>query len=130
MCAAEGHLELRKAVRYSLDLPVTFRWPAPSGQDHLGVGFTRDISSAALFVLSEQCPPRDAYVSCEVMLARPSAQRYCQLFASGRVLRIELNSLRRVFGFALLSDVVMLDSELLEARSQALGVDLKACKSA
>lgn len=119
-------VESRKAVRYRLDLPVTFRWAAPSGADRLGMGFTRDISSAALFVLCEQCPPQDAYVSCEVMLARPQGQGFCQILATGRVLRTEQNLQRRLLGFALLSDLVMLDSELLEARRQALGVDPKA----
>ena len=93
------------------------------------MGFTRDISSAALFVLCEHCPPQDAYVSCEVMLSRPQGQGYCQILASGRVLRTERNTQRRGFGFALLSDMVMLDSELLEGRSQVPGVVPKAGKS-
>ena len=117
------NLELRKAVRYRLDLPVTFRWAAPCGEGHLGMGFTRDISSASIFVLCENCPPRDAYVSCEVMLSRPEGQGYCQIFASGRVLRTEQNVQRRVFGFALLGDMLMLNSELLEAREHNVGSD-------
>jgi hypothetical protein len=92
------------------------------------MGFTRDISSAALFVLCEHCPPQDAYVRCEVMLARPQGHGYCQILASGRVLRTEENLQRRVSGFALVSDLVMLDSELLETRRQVLGVDPKAGK--
>lgn len=78
------------------------------------MGFTRDISSAAMFVLCEQCPPEDAYVSCEVMLARPQGQGYCQIIACGRVLRIEQSLHHNIFGFALLGDMVMLNSEILE----------------
>jgi len=89
----------------------------------MGMGFTRDISLAAMFVLCEQCPPPDAYVSCEVMLSRPQGQGYCQILASGRVLRTEQNLQRRVSGFALLGDMVMLNSELLEAREQGVEID-------
>ena len=116
-------VELRKAVRYRLDLPVTFRWAAPCGERRLGMGFTRDISSASIFVFCENCPPTDAYVSCEVMLLRPEGQGYCQIFASGRVLRAEQNVQRRVSGFALLGDMLMLNSEFLEAREQSTGSD-------
>jgi hypothetical protein len=82
------------------------------------MGFTRDISSTAMFVLCEQCPPADAYISCEVMLSRPESQGYCQIIGSGRVLRTEQNVQRRGCGFALLGDMLILDSELFEARSQ------------
>lgn len=71
-----------------------------------------------MFVLCEHCPPPDALVSCEVMLARPQTQGYCQIIASGRVLRTEKNSQRRVFGFALLGDMVMLNSEICDAAEQ------------
>lgn len=112
-------MELRKAVRYRLDLPVTYRWTGPSGRARLGMGFTRDISSAAMFVLCDHCPPADAVVSCEVMLSRPQSQGYCQIIASGRVLRTE-NHHRRVFGFALLGDMLMLNSEVFDALEQGL----------
>ena len=113
-------VELRKAVRYRLDLPVTFRWKGASGRDRLGMGFTRDISAGAMFVLCGHCPPPDAEVSCEVMLLRPESQGYCQILASGRVLRTERNPQRRVFGFALLGDMLMLNSEIFEAVEQSL----------
>jgi len=113
-------VELRKAVRYRLDLPVTYRWTGPSGRARLGMGFTRDISSAAMFVLCKHCPPTDAVVSCEVMLSRPNTHGYCQIIASGRVLRTEKNPQRRVFGFALLGDMLMLSSEIFDALEQGL----------
>lgn len=116
-------MEMRKEVRYRLDLPVTYRWSDPSGGNRLGVGFTRDISSAAMFVLCERCPPQDAYLNCEVMLSRPQGQGYCQIIASGRVLRTEQNLRRRVSGFALLGDMVMLSSERLEALEKNNGSD-------
>jgi hypothetical protein len=86
------------------------------------MGFTRDISSAAMFVLCEHCPPRDALVSCEVMLSRPQSQGYCQIIASGRVLRTEKNPQRRVFGFALFGDMLMLSSEIFDASEQGVQV--------
>lgn len=111
-------VELRKVVRYRLDLPVTFRWATPFGESRLGMGFTRDISSSSIFVFCEHCPHENAHVSCEVMVSRPESQGYCQIIASGRVLRTEQNIQRRVFGFALLGDIVLLNSELLEALNQ------------
>jgi hypothetical protein len=111
-------VELRKAVRYRLDLPVTYRWAAELGEDRLGMGFTRDISSSALFVFSEQCPPPDAYVSCEVMLPRLQGPGFCQIIATGRVVRIEQDVQPRVYGFALSGDMLLLSSELAELREK------------
>ena len=84
------------------------------------MGFTRDISSAAMFVLCDHCPPPDAVVSCEVMLSRPENHGYCQIIASGRVLRTEKNPQRRVSGFALLGHLLMLKSEIFDALEQSL----------
>lgn len=117
-------VDLRKAVRYRLDLPVTYRWAAEPGEDRLGMGFTRDISSSALFVFSEQCPPPDAYVSCEVMLPRLQGSGYCQIIAAGRVIRTEQDLRPRVHGFALSGDMLLLSSELAELREQGTNNEL------
>jgi hypothetical protein len=117
-------VDLRRAVRYRLDLPVTFRWSVEFGGDCIGMGFTRDISSSALFVFSEQCPPPDVYVSCEVMLPRLQGPGYCQIIAKGRVVRTEQDLQPRIHGFALAGDMLMLSSELAELREKGTGNEL------
>jgi len=81
-------MELRKTSRYPLDLGVTFQW-SNDGQDNFGTGSTRDISAQGMFVFSENCPPCDAQLSCEVTAPRSRSAGSLQIKASGRVVRVE-----------------------------------------
>jgi hypothetical protein len=97
-------VELRKTTRYPLDLRVTFRW-TNEGQDYFGTGSTRDIGAAGMFVFSEDCPPHDARLSCEVTAPRTRSAGSLQITAYGRVVRVEgdKSGIRR--GFAVHGDV-------------------------
>jgi hypothetical protein len=97
-------VELRKTTRYPLDLRVTFRW-TNEGQDYVGTGSTRDIGAAGIFVFSEDCPPRDARLSCEVTAPRSRSAGSLQIKASGRVVRVESSESGAQRGFAVHGDV-------------------------
>ena len=97
-------MELRKTTRYPLELRVTFRWTDES-QDYFGTGSTRDIGAAGMFVFSEDCPPYDARLTCEVTAPRSRSAGSLQIKASGRVVRVEGSQSGTRCGFAVCGDV-------------------------
>jgi hypothetical protein len=116
-------VEGRRASRYRLDLPVTFSWTGLAGRPCQGVGFTRDISSVAMFVRTGDCPPSDAIVHCEVMLPRFRNSACLHLKAFGRVLRVENAEAMDFHGFAVYGDMLLLWQELCGARERAVAVE-------
>jgi hypothetical protein len=97
-------VELRKTTRYPLDLRVTFQW-TDEGQDYFGTGSTRDISAAGMFVFSEDFPPYDARLSCEITAPRARSAGSLQIQASGRVVRVEDSPSIKRCGFAVFGDL-------------------------
>jgi len=103
-------VELRKTSRYPLEFRVTFRW-TNEDQDYLGAGSTRDISAAGMFIFSEDCPPYDARLSCEVTAPRSRSSGSLQIKASGRVVRVEgIKSVARR-GFAVFGDMQLFSED-------------------
>jgi len=103
-------VELRKTSRYPLEFRVTFRW-TNEDQDYFGAGSTRDISAAGMFIFSEDCPPYDAGLSCEVMAPRSRSAGSLQIKASGRVVRVEgIESVARR-GFAVFGDMQLFSED-------------------
>ena len=96
-------MELRKRARSPLDLGVTFQW-TNDGQDNFGAGSTRDISAGGMFVFSENCPPCNAQLICEVTAPRSRSAGSLQIKASGRVVRVE-DSQSGKRGFAVFGDM-------------------------
>ena len=97
-------MELRKTSRYPLDLGVSFQW-TNEGQDYFGTGSTRDISAAGMFVFTENCPPYNAQLSCEVTAPRSRSAGSLQIKASGRVVRVEDIDSGKRCGFAVFGDM-------------------------
>ena len=103
-------MELRKTSRYPLNLGVTFQW-TDEGQDYFGTGSTRDISAAGMFVFSDDCPPYDARLSCEVTAPRARSAGSLQIKTSGRVVRVEgIESIARR-GFAVSGDMALFSED-------------------
>ena len=103
-------MELRKTTRYPLKLRVTFQW-TDEGHDYFGIGATRDIGAAGMFVFSEDCPPYDARVSCEVTAPRSRSAGSLQIEASGRVVRVEGSKSGTGRGFAVCGDVQLFSED-------------------
>lgn len=101
--------------RYALDLPVTFRWNDASGRVQSGVGFTRDISAEAMFVITTDAPPHDSEVACEVMLPQFRSATSMQISTHGRVLRMEHGLDLRHRGFAVRGNMLLLCSNAIES---------------
>ncbi len=102
-------MELRKTSRYPLDLGVTFQWTNDE-QDHFGTGSTRDISAEGMFVFSENCPPCNAQLTCEVTAPRSRSAGSLQIKASGRVVRVE-ESQSGKSGFAVFGDMQLFSED-------------------
>lgn len=100
----------RKAVRFQTRVPVVFRWINEHGVTQHGSGFTRDISTAGLFVYSATPPPPDAVVELDVLLPLHEGGQGTRLQAPGRVVRIEGNGGRA--GFAATSQFGLHKSSL------------------
>jgi hypothetical protein len=103
-------VELRKSSRFRLQLGVTFRWQDTTGEDFLGTGDTRDISAAGMFILSHACPPRNAQLSCEVIVPRSRSAGSLQIKTEGKVIRVEPGDLSRLSGFAVCGDMQVSDA--------------------
>jgi hypothetical protein len=103
-------MELRKTSRYPLDLGVTFQW-TNDGQDYFGTGSTRDISAEGMFVFSENCPPCDAQLTCEVTAPRSRSAGSLQIKASGRVVRVEDSRSGKPRGFAVCGDMQLFSED-------------------
>ncbi len=85
-------MDLRRATRYQVRAPVIFHWLDKEGVQRQAAGFTRDISTGGIFVLSAESPPIGTGVSLEVALPPlEDASRSWQLKASGKVVRVEPN---------------------------------------
>jgi hypothetical protein len=87
-------VERRNFVRYSLRLPIIFKWKDPLGQSQQGAGFSRDISPSGAFVLCAAPPVEGTDFVMEVLLPplAGSARTGLRLQATGRVIRVELET--------------------------------------
>ncbi|HKC00258.1 MAG TPA: PilZ domain-containing protein [Terriglobales bacterium] len=103
-------MELRKTSRYPLELGVTFQW-TNDDQDNFGTGSTRDISAEGMFVFSENFPPCNAQLICEVKAPRSRSAGSLQIKASGRVVRVEDSQRSKRSGFAVFGDMQLFSED-------------------
>jgi hypothetical protein len=105
-------VELRKTIRYQLDLPVTFRWKDRHGRMQVGAGFTHDVSAVGMFLFSHDTPAENQLLHCEVKLPRLRDVGCVPVIVSGRVVRIEHGTDWRQQGFAVVGEMIQLCNEL------------------
>lgn len=81
-------IERRTSRRFSLALPVLFRWT--DSTEHYDVGDCANAGLNGMFILSASCPPIGTQVEIEMNIpAFDLIPRQCQLRCTGRVMRIE-----------------------------------------
>jgi hypothetical protein len=102
----EASVNLRRAVRYPLHLPVIFRWTGDCQDSEQGAGFSRDVGTGGAYILSEpgSCPPLNTPVSLQMFL--PSLEgttRGIRVEVEGVVTRVT-GSLESS-GFAVVADL-------------------------
>jgi len=83
-------MEMRQSKRYRLRASVTFSWEHADGSRMRGEGYTRDICSAGVFVLTSDRLPAGTTVKLEVILPSLNENRSgASLRTQGRVVRLE-----------------------------------------
>ncbi len=88
----------RKSVmRYRCQLPVTFNWQE-EGQ-HIGAGFTRDVSLDGALIQSTVSPPVGCEVSVEILVPSPNEDgKQLRVQCTGKVNRVVRQSGGYSFG--------------------------------
>jgi len=107
----ETMANVRKTVRYRLQVPAVSRWKDKKNGDEQSVkGRTRDISTSGAFIYAQVCPPEGVTVKVDIVLATiPNSLRCLRLNAQGRVVRFEeLTSGGGERGFAVLLERVLM----------------------
>lgn len=85
-----GSIDRRASPRFGLRVPVLARWQDDLGNARDAAGFSRDISSRGVFVVSSFPPPKSTRVTIEVLI--PNLKRGAQelhLRSEGSVVRVE-----------------------------------------
>jgi len=83
-------VEQRRAVRFGVQAQVIYCWTDPSGSNQRGIGRTRDISIAGVFVVCSSPPEEGTQVDLEINLpplAR-GTQQNLKLETKGKVTRV------------------------------------------
>lgn len=91
--------EQRTAVRYALQIPVTYRWIEQGTAREAG-GCTRDVSVRGAYVITGDCPPCGANLWIKMSFPRGSRRGKLQwIDAEGSVVRVENPSTAQGGGF-------------------------------
>jgi hypothetical protein len=98
-------MELRKEVRYRLDVPALFYWDTIDKKRLHGEGITRDISVFGAFIVSPTCPPVQVPLLFEVILpSLPGTMPVVRIKGEARVVRVDHPDARQgENGFAVVS---------------------------
>jgi PilZ domain len=95
-------IERRTSRRFSLVLPVLFRWT--DSTEHYDVGHCANAGLGGMFVLSANCPPVGMQVEIEMNIpAFALVPRKCQLRCTGEVMRVE--GCYQLHGFAVVGRI-------------------------
>ena len=98
----------RSQIRYPLRTPVIYRWQDTSGLQRRARGWTRDISEAGAYVLSNQCPKKGEFVELTFKLlgfgGQHDSRKKNHLEMGGEVVRVDFAQMAGVgMGFAIRS---------------------------
>jgi len=98
----------RSQIRYPLRTPVIYRWQDTSGLQRRARGWTRDISEAGAYVLSNRCPEKGEFVQLTFKLlgfgAQHDSRNKNRLEMGGEVVRVDFAKMAEVgVGFAVRS---------------------------
>jgi hypothetical protein len=101
-------MEMRRELRYRLDVPASFIWESALHRPLQGEGMTRDISVLGAYIVSPTCPPVETPVQVEVVLPSLIGMKtLIRIKGEARVVRVDHPSGVQVKnGFAVLRDNV------------------------
>jgi hypothetical protein len=103
-CVMRNPLEMRKEIRYRLDVPAVFSW---EGRDHRrlqGEGVTRDVSVQGAFILTATMPPDDCPIQVDLLLpSLTGVESMMRITGRARVVRLERPANKWIHGFAVVT---------------------------
>jgi hypothetical protein len=83
-------MELRRELRYRLEVPALFTWQSAHHKHLRGEGTTRDISALGAFIVTSTCPPPETQVQVEVGLPSLTVRKSgIRIKGEARVIRVE-----------------------------------------
>ena len=83
-------MEMRRELRYHLDVPALFSWQSESHKHFQGEGTTRDLSALGAFIMTSTCPPPRTQVQVEVVLPSLTGRKSgVRIRGEARVIRVE-----------------------------------------
>jgi len=99
-------MEMRRELRYRLDVPALFSWQSARHKHLHGEGTTRDLSALGAFIVTSTCPPPETPVQVEVVLPSLTGRNSgIRIKGEARVIRVEHPSGgHREDGFAVVRD--------------------------
>jgi len=96
-----SQIAVRVANRYRLRAPAVFLWMEHDGAVQRGEGFTVDVSSCGVFVMSDTLPVAGALVQLDILLPNlEGSDPGSRLCGEGHVLRVERSEDRSGFAAA------------------------------
>ena len=107
----KGILKKRKAVRYTLCLPVIFKWTDEGGSPVQEGGFTRDISTGGLYINCPKLPPIQTPLALEILLPpnKKVLSERLKLEATVEIVRVGTDAEEQ--GFAAVGELAMHGSQ-------------------
>ena len=86
-------MELRRELRYRLDIPALFSWQNEQHRRLYAEVITRDISVLGAFIVTATCPPAQTQVEVEVALPSLAGNKsVVRIKGEARVIRVEHRS--------------------------------------
>ena len=83
-------MEMRRDLRYRLDIRALFSWQNAQDKRLYAEGITRDISVLGAFIVSPTCPPVETQVEVEVLLPSLAGMKTTvRIKGEARVIRVE-----------------------------------------
>jgi hypothetical protein len=127
--ATGGCVERRRAARFLLRCPAIFEWTDQKGRPQVGAGFTRDISTLGVFVLSTASPSGEGTLRMQIVLPPQPDEEGLKLQSMASVVRVEKQ--RAGSGFAVRSEFALVAEAAGEPRgserasNQAVGASAR-----
>lgn len=86
-------IEMRRELRYRLDIPTLFSWQNEQRRRLYAEGITRDISVLGAFIVTATCPPMQTQIEVEVVLPSLAGNKsVVRIKGEARVIRVEHRS--------------------------------------
>jgi hypothetical protein len=86
-------VEMRRELRYRLDVPVLFSWQNALNRRLYAEGISRDISVLGAYIVTATCPPLETHVEVEVALPSLAGNNsVVRIKGEARVIRVEHRS--------------------------------------